>query len=50
MQRKASSEGGKVEITGKYVHDKVNSTLEDKKTQKMMRVQMMNVQIHMKSV
>ena len=32
--RKASSEGGKVEITGKYVHDKVNSTLEDKKTQK----------------
>ena len=32
--RKASSEGGKVEITGKYVHDKVNSTLEDKKPQK----------------
>ncbi len=32
--RKASSEGGKVEIIGKYVYDKVNSTLEDKKSQK----------------
>lgn len=32
--RKASSEGGKVEITGKYVYDKVNSTLEDKKSKK----------------
>lgn len=32
--RKASSEGGKVEITGKYIHDKVNSTLENKKNTK----------------